>query len=193
MKKVATVVLLLFLSFSVLGCSSGLYKGPPKRGTVSDGVYTNDYFKLSFTIPEGWNFYSDEDFYNLLNYSAPTDEDLANTQMGYTDAYIYKTAEPENRISITFYTGMDDSLTDEQIRNRLVLNASDIELGDIELIKIGEIDYAMISGTTSDGALNYYYTWSKEVFGDHRPIFFIHLNSGDSVYDILDNFSQITD
>jgi len=190
MRKRVISIFLLLLIFSVLGCS-GLYSGSPKRGTVTDGVYTNDYFKLSFTIPEGWSFYSDEEFNKNFNYSAPTDEDLSNTQTGFTDAYIYKTAEPENRVSITYYIGMDDDLTDEQIKNRLLLNVTDIEFGDIESVKLGDADYAMISGATSDGALIYYYTWSKKACGDYRPIFFIHLKSGDSVYDLLKNFSQV--
>ena len=190
MKKLLGMAIILTLFLSGIGCS-GLYQGAPKRGTVTDGVYTNDFFKLSFTIPEGWSVYSDQEFYENFNVSLPTDENLANTKMGFTDAYIYKTAEPKNRIGITYYIGMDDDLTDEQIKNRLLLNVSDVEFGDIEFIKIGEADYAMISGPSSDGTMNYYYIWSKEECGYLRPVIDIHLNSDDSVYNYLDNFAQI--
>lgn len=186
MKKLLGMAIILTLFLSAIGCSES-----PKRGIIADGVYKNEYFGLSFTIPEGWNVYTDEEIYENFNVSLPTDEDLVNTETGFTDAYFYKTVEQKDRISITYYSGLDGNLTDEQIKNRLSLKVSAVEFGDIEFIKIGEADYAMISGPSSDGTMNYYYIWSKEVCGYLRPIIYIHLNSGDSVYNYLDNFAQI--
>ncbi|HNX15007.1 MAG TPA: hypothetical protein PK854_01745 [Oscillospiraceae bacterium] len=193
MKKIVVLTLILFLIVLILACSSGIYSGSPKRGTVADGVYTNDYFKLSFTIPEKWGVYSDEEVYKNFNISLPTDEDLTNSKTGFTDVCFYKTVDQKNRISITYSYETEGNITDEQIKNRLSAKTSEVTFRDIEYIKIGDADYAMISGLSSDGTLSYYYLWDLEVCGNLRPTISIHLDSGDSINDILKNFTQAID
>ncbi len=193
MKKLVISTILIFLTFYVLGCSSGLYSGSPKRGTVSDGVYTNDYFKLSFTIPEEWTAYTDEEIYERTGASRATNEDLATSKMGFGDVNFYKTIEQEDQIKISYRISLEKGLTDDQIQNRLSVQNSDVTFGEVESVKIGDVDYVMMSGPSSDGTVNYYYVWSKEVCGYLRPVIYMQLTDNKSVYDLLKNFSQITD
>ncbi len=184
MKKLLGMAIIFTLLLSGIGCSES-----PKRGIVVDGVYTNDYFKLSFTIPEGWNAFTDEEVFERAGISLPNDEDLANSKIEFADVFFYITVDQKDRIRIS-YSNLENT-TDEQIKNRLSAQNSDVEFGNIDFIKIGEVDYAMISGSSSDGALNYYHVWGLEVYGYLRPVIYMQLDSGDSVYNYLDNFAQI--
>lgn len=188
MKKTVVLTLMLFLTFSILGCSSGLYSGSPKRGVVTDGVYTNDYFKLSFIIPEGWYAFTDEEVFERTGNSLPTDEDLAKSKIAFGDAFFYITVEQKDRIRIAYNAFVN--ITYEQIKNQLSAQNSDVEFGDIEDIKIGEADYAMISRLSPDGTLNYYYIWNQNVCGYLRPVIYMQLDSSKSAQDILKNFTQ---
>ena len=38
----------------IAGCSGNSEKKSPDRGKVENGIYTNDFFSLQLTVPEGW-------------------------------------------------------------------------------------------------------------------------------------------
>ena len=188
MKRFTVAVLLLVLIASMSGCSD-----PPTRGEVKDGVYTNTYFGLSFTLPEGWQALTDEEFLQKYSQARATNEELANTETGFGDAQFYKTEDKNIRINLWYDITYTKGTTAEQIKNRLEANTPDYQFGDIENFKIGDADYSMISAPTADGVYNLYYCWSNELTGKLRPMFFMVLAGGESVSDILANFSQISE
>ena len=73
LKKLIAVSLLLALATTFFGCTTAA----PTRGTVTDGVYKNDFFGLSYTIPDGWRALTDAEYQEKFYYSLPTNEELA--------------------------------------------------------------------------------------------------------------------
>ncbi len=81
MKKLLSVILILATLTLCLAACGG--SGTMKRGTVTDNVYRNDALDLTFTLSDGWRFYTDEEIAKTMNIAA----DL------YKDENILKSAE----------------------------------------------------------------------------------------------------
>lgn len=66
--RAVAVLLAAVLIFAVTGCSSAkeISVKPFTRGTVSGNTYHSDFAELTFTAPDGWHFYSDEELSSLL-------------------------------------------------------------------------------------------------------------------------------
>jgi hypothetical protein len=187
MKKLIAAALLLILIVSALGCSN-----PPTRGEVKDGVYTNTYFGLSFKLPEGWKALTDDEFLQKYSQARATNEQLAETKMGFGDGVFYKIADGKTLINLWYDIEYGTETTNEQIKNLLIADMPDYQFGEIGNFKIGEADYSIISAPTADAIYNIYYCWSNEAIGYLRPMIFIRIPNGESVNDLLANFSQIS-
>lgn len=68
MKKLIALLLALVTLASLLVSCGALTK--VERGTREVDVYTNDSIDVTFTIPTGWNFYSDSEIAALMNISS---------------------------------------------------------------------------------------------------------------------------
>ncbi len=188
MKKfIATALSVVFIVL-MFGCAN-----PPTRGVVADGVYTNTYFGLSFTLPEGWKALTDDEFLQKYSQARATNEELAKTKMGFGDAQFYKTEDKNARMNLWYDITYGDKATNEQIKNRLLADTPDYQFGEIKSFKIGEADYSMISAPTADATYNIYYCWSNEVTGYLRPMMFVVLAADQSVEAVLANFSLISE
>lgn len=66
--RAVAVLLAAILIFAVTGCSAAkeISVKPFTRGTVSGNTYHSDFAELTFTAPDGWHFYSDEELSSLL-------------------------------------------------------------------------------------------------------------------------------
>lgn len=73
-KKLTALLLALLMLLSLTACS----KEEPafKRGTITDNIYTNEISGVTYTAPEGFTYYSDEQFAALYN----TTPELLNTK-----------------------------------------------------------------------------------------------------------------
>lgn len=75
-----TRILALLLAFSMLLCLTACSGGEGSaanfsRGTVSDGVYTNSFAGIVFSIPEEWDVYSNEELEEMYGSILTSDED----------------------------------------------------------------------------------------------------------------------
>ncbi len=186
MKKFIAAALLLVLVVSMLGCTKS---APPTRGTVTDGVYTNEYFGLSFTIPDGWRALTDEEYKAKFTYTLPTNEELAEFESEFQDVYITKTEDETDFMVISYSMLFDKGSNDMQIKNKLAMIAMKVQFGIIDKIKIDDEDYSIMSGPVGDGTKVMYYFWSNKMVGNFRPLIWAQLDSTESIDSILANFS----
>ncbi len=69
MKKLVSVLLVLATLVCMLAaCNTP--KATMKRGEKTDSAYTNEVLGLTFTLPSGWRFYTDEEIAATMNMSA---------------------------------------------------------------------------------------------------------------------------
>jgi len=189
MKKLTVAVALFILFGLMFGCSAS---GPPTRGTVSDGVYTNDYFGLSFTIPDGWKALTDAESSEQFGVTMKTNEEIATKEnTGFNDVVLVNPSQEKDYMIIYYTIQYEKGLTDDQIRNRIKTKSSDIEFGDVGYFTAGDIKFAKMSA--SDGTIDHYCCWGTNIVGNLRPVIYIKLAIGESINDILANFSQISE
>ncbi len=188
MKKIIAAALLLILVVSMLGCTKA---EPPTRGTVADGVYTNEYFGLSFKIPDGWRAFTDEEYKTKFTYGMPTNEELAEFESEFKDAYFTNTADETDYLIISYSMLFDKGSNDDAVKNKLAMVGHKWIFGLVSTIKIGDSNYAMMSGTQEGSTKVLYYIWSKEMKGEFRPLFWAELDNTDSIDALIANFSTI--
>lgn len=188
MKKLIAVSLLLILVVSMFGCTNST---PPTRGTVTNGVYTNEYFGLSFKIPDGWKALTDEEYKTRFTYGMPTNEELAEFESEFRDAYFLKTADETDYMIISYSMLFDKSSSDNQIKNKLAMVAKDWIFGLISSVKIGDADYSMMAGTQENSTKVMYYIWNQKMNGNFRTLIWVELDNSESIDAILANFSTI--
>jgi len=189
MKKFIAAALVFVLIVSMLGCTSI----PPTRGTVTDGVYTNTYFGLSYIIPDGWRALSDEEYQARFSYALPTNEELAEFQSEFRDVCIVDTDDETDYFMIISYSMLfEKGSSDQQIKNKLAFVAPTLIFGQINTFKIGDNSYSIATGTSEDGTVTTYYFWSKEMIGDFRPLIWVTLPSTETIDDVLAGFSTFT-
>ncbi|HPS34754.1 MAG TPA: hypothetical protein PK854_05780 [Oscillospiraceae bacterium] len=189
MKKLIAAALLLVLVVSMFGCTNS---NPPTRGIITDGVYSNAYFGISFKIPDGWRALTDEEYKARFTYGLPTNEELAEFESEFRDAYILNTADETDYMIISYSMLFDKGSNNDQVKNKLAMVAQKWVFGLITKVKIGDVDYAMMSGTQEGSTKTMYYLWSQEMKGDFRPLIWAELESSESFDAILANFSTFS-
>lgn len=189
MKKIITAALLLVLVVSMLGCTKA---APPTRGTVTDGVYTNEYFGLSYKIPDGWRAFTDDEYKTKFTYGMPTNEELAEFESEFKDLYITNTADETDYMIISYSMLFDKGSNDDAVKNKLAMVGQKWIFGLVSRIKIGDADYSMMSGTQEGSTKVIYYIWSQEMNGKFRPLFWAELENTESIDAMIANFSIIT-
>ncbi len=65
MKRIISV-LLIIASLTLILCSCGEDKRIA-RGSITDNVYKNESLDITFTAPNGWTFYTDEQLAEMMN------------------------------------------------------------------------------------------------------------------------------
>lgn len=74
-------LLLLLSSFLVSGCSIHFMDGSGSMGRMEGRTYINDYFELSFNIPEDWSIATEKEKYGILLSSISEDDEESKKQL----------------------------------------------------------------------------------------------------------------
>lgn len=117
---------------------------PAVYGVVEDGVYRNDYFGLTCTLPWGWEFYSDQE---LARMESAAIESLQGTDMEpYADAftasglnhYVMAAYSADGMRSVnaevTYLDGMDRQMTADQLLDAALAQMDLGEDGDLSAL-----------------------------------------------------------
>lgn len=93
-KKLSALLLAILMVMSLAACS----KEEPafKRGTITDNIYTNEISGVTYTAPDGFTYYSDEQFAALYN----TTPELLNSKKLDTIVYDMYCGDGEAKSSV---------------------------------------------------------------------------------------------
>ena len=162
-KKILFLILISIISFSLTGCFDGVKKvtNIPKSekekeislGTWNENVYSNSFFDIKYTMPDGWSKLSDDDLAKLmdLSFDAYKDmDDYAKEVAKQITIYHFSTNNPntgDNVQLLSESTIMD--LTEEYYVDTLSEEFSKMEAVKYEVMekseeKIGKYSYKTI-------------------------------------------------
>lgn len=161
MKKILAAILALMMIFSFAGCSENGGKSEtevitvtPERGTVSDGIYKNTAFGISFEAGENWYFLTDEEIAMAMGVAA---ESIYGEGAEITGDNIYDVYCVENSTNATVSINYENlgtigEMTDanyylETVMTQLISTGADTGVVDavISNITIGETEVPCLS------------------------------------------------
>lgn len=140
----------------------------PTRGTVENGVYTNESIKISFPIQEDWHVCSDEEVAEIIGYTTENIEETTKISVeqfeeataGTVYDIVFYTSDIESNVNIVFMdldkTGkyatlpVDDyaELSASQLKSMSNVNYT---IGEINHETYGGDDYVCINAETDQG------------------------------------------
>ncbi len=154
MKKILAIMLALAMLLSFAACSENgekaeteVIKVTPERGTVSEGVYKNETFGVSFEFGDGWYILSDEEIAAAMGVAA---EEIYGEDAEITGDYIYDFYAVKNETNATVSINYEDlgtigTMTDanyylETVMTNLIANGADSGIVDaiISNVTLGE-------------------------------------------------------
>ena len=151
MKKLIALFLALIMLLSFAGCSeeekTENKEIVPERGTVSEGVYENETFGVSFEFGEGWYILSDEEIATAMGVAA---EEIYGEGAEITGDNIYDFYGVKNETNATVSINYEDlgtigTMTDanyylETVMTNLIANGADSGIVDaiISNVTLGE-------------------------------------------------------
>ena len=161
MKKILAAILALMMILSFAGCSENGGKSEtevitvtPERGTVSDGIYKNTAFGISFEAGENWYFLTDEEIAMAMGVAA---ESIYGEGAEITGDNIYDVYCVENSTNATVSINYENlgtigEMTDanyylETVMTQLISTGADTGVVDavISNITIGETEVPCLS------------------------------------------------
>lgn len=167
------------------------------RGTIDGNIYTNQYINFSFTKPDSWVYYSDEEIANLLSFSLElfTTNDFEKTledNMLLYDMMVYDPATLSN-LSVSYENlakTIGFTITEEQyieaMKTQLAnYSTMDVTFSDeIETVKIGNQDYKRIICTTVANNVTMTQVYYMAVVDKYMSLITVTLTDGCELADV---------
>ena len=161
MKKILSVILCAFLLLSLFGCA-GLATLVPERGVIEDNVYKSESLGITFTKPDRWSYYSDEQIAELHDIAVDelATEKFAEALENSDAIYDMMAIDSNNGTNISvgyenLLRTLSVSITAEDYIETLKEQMSEVtgietEFSDeITTQKLGEVEFAKIVCTSS--------------------------------------------
>lgn len=161
MKKFLTTALCFITALALLtACGSGELDMDVVMGSVSDGVYTNEYAELTFSPGSDWTFYDDSSLYEMMDISEDSVDTESRRQNVLSRTQTLYTMMAMDEIGANLIIGFENltlstdgtSYSSEDYANELVAQctASGYTFGDVTTITIGGNTYYQAVGTVEE-------------------------------------------
>ncbi len=161
MKRFFAVVICLAMALTLLtGCGSKELDMDIVMGTVSDGVYTNEYADLTFSPGSDWTFYDDSELLEMMDVSESSVDTESKRQNILSRVQTLYTAMAMDEVGANIIIGFENltlstdgtSYTGEDYAEALVAQCieSGYTFGDITTIEIGDNTYYEAVGTVEE-------------------------------------------
>jgi hypothetical protein len=198
MKRYLTSIAAVLLALGVLaGCASA----GMTRGTIEGNVYTNESAGLTFTAPEKWTYYTDQEIAKILGTGADiigeSRAELSNETFKKINIYDMMAVEHATGTSVAIMyqslAAADDGIYLYEVTyfdllkakiNQVTLNC---EFSNYTDIKIGSNTFlAMTIIYTDSGATQYYYIRRT---GNYMICIVVTIPQGVDIDSVMENFS----
>lgn len=216
MKKAIKSLLIIFLIASMLFVLTGCGKEEEKTttdnttntaekqkvefsmGEWNNNVYTNDFLGLTFNLPEGWVYSSDEQIAEMMNLGAEflnDDQKVAAEVAKLTSAYYMVANDPNtgNSVSIISEKPAMEFTTEyylNQVKTQLgAVESMSYEIGDISKEKVAGREYETLEASASISGIEVtqkYYVYKMDEY--FVSIIATSVTGEDGIKDIIKNF-----
>ena len=176
-KLLCGLMIFMLLAGGSLGCAEK--ETVPVRGVWEGRTYTNTEAGISFTVPEEYYVYSDEEIIKWRGYKDDYLDDVKKT-VDYFDVYIKReTTESFSRMLIEYFIGQDKDTTTEQYLNLFKANNNTITYdGETRNKTFGEAVEKVICGqtftccsSTVDGVNDYYEVFCFRIISGNAVVY----------------------
>ncbi len=161
MKKFWMTTLCFVLAIALLtACGTSELDMNVVMGSVSDGVYTNEYAELTFSPTSDWTFYDDSSLYEMMDISEDSVNTESRRQNVLSRTQTLYTMMAMDEIGANLIVGFENltlstdgtSYSGEDYANELVAQctASGYTFGDITTTTIGGNTYYQAVGTVEE-------------------------------------------
>lgn len=161
MRKFLTVGLCFVTVLALLtGCGSSELDMNTVMGSVSDGVYTNEYADFTFSPPSSWTFYDDSELLEMMDISESSVDTESRRQNVLSRTQTIYAAMAMDETGANLIVGFENltmstdgtSYSSEDYANELVTQcvASGYTFGDVTTIEIGGNTYYQAIGTIEE-------------------------------------------
>ncbi len=161
MKKFWMTALCFVLAMALLtACGTSELDMNVVMGSVSDGVYTNEYAELTFSPASDWTFYDDSSLYEMMDISEDSVDTESRKQNVLSRTQTLYTMMAMDEIGANLIVGFENltlstdgtSYSGEDYANELVAQcaASGYTFGDITTTTIGGNTYYQAVGTVEE-------------------------------------------
>ncbi len=152
MKRIMTCVLCFVTTLVLLvGCGTSELDMDTVMGSVSDGVYTNEYADLSFSPTSDWTFYDESYLLDMMDISEDSVNTESKRQNVLSRVQTLYTAMAMDEIGANIIIGFENltmstdgtSYTAEDYANEIVAQCTEsgYTFGDVTTIEIGGNTY----------------------------------------------------
>ncbi|MCD8005782.1 MAG: hypothetical protein LUF29_02245 [Oscillospiraceae bacterium] len=165
MKKFLTAALCFVLTLTLLtACGSSELDMDLVMGSVSDGVYTNEYAGLTFSPTSDWSFYDESELLEMMDISEDSVDTASKRQNVLSRVQTLYTAMAMDEIGANIIFGFENltlstdgtTYTSSDYAEALVTQCTEsgYTFGDITTIEIGGNTYYEAVGTIEESGYN---------------------------------------
>ncbi len=169
------------------------------HGTVNGNVYRNDFADITFTKPDGWKYYTDEELAKIFGLALDDYTEYEQTLIEKTTVYDMMIMSPEGaNICIMFE---DLSVSNAQIisveaycnnLSKLLQNQNkrDYEFGELFDCQLGNISYKAVDVNATEDGLTLYQRCYVRKIGKYMCVILVTVADADTIADVESMFSN---
>ena len=192
MKRFFAIVICLAMTLTLLtGCGSKELDMNTVMGSVSDGVYTNEYADLTFSPGSDWTFYDDSELLEMMDISESSVDTESKRQNILSRVQTLYTAMALDEVGANIIIGFENltlstdgtSYSAEDYANEIVAQCTEsgYTFGDVVAIEIGGNTYYEAVGSVEESGYDMTQAFLARRIGDYMCFIIITTIDGYTV------------